>query len=140
MLDASFLALLFVIALAATFDFVNGFHDSANAIATVVSTRVLTPVVALLMAAIMNFLGAISGTAVAKVVGAGIVASDVITIQTVGAGVGAAIIWEIITYFLALPTSGSHALIGGVAGASIATAGFGVLIEKGVTRTLLGLT
>lgn len=139
MAESSFLFLLIVIAIAITFDFFNGIHDAGNAIATVVSTRVLSPLVAVLMAAGMNFLGALSGTAVAKVVGAGIVSPEAITLTTVAAGVSAAILWEFITLRLGIPVSGSHSLVAGVAGAGIATGGLHVLVAHGVNKVLLGL-
>ncbi|MBI3954169.1 MAG: inorganic phosphate transporter [Chloroflexi bacterium] len=131
--------LVIVIAVAVIFDFANGFNDAANAIATVVSTRVLTPVVAVLMAASLNFAGAFSGTAVAKVVGAGVVASDAITLTTVAAGVAAAAVWVILATRVGLPISGSHSLVAGVAGAGVATGGFDALVSSGVTKILLGL-
>ncbi len=139
MSDTSIGLLIVVISLAVVFDFANGFHDAANAIATVVSTRVLTPGVAVLMAAIMNLLGALSGTAVAKVVGAGIVDPHAVTLTIVAAGVSAAIIWEFITLYFGMPVSGSHSLIGGVAGAAIATGGFSVILGSGVDKVLLGM-
>ncbi len=139
MVDTSLGLLLVVISLAVIFDFANGFHDAANAIATVVSTRVLTPRVAIVMAALMNLLGALSGTAVAKVVGAGIVNPTAVNLTTVAAGVIAAIIWEFLTLYFGLPVSGSHSLIGGVAGAAIAAGGFNVILVGGVEKVLLGL-
>ena len=139
MIEASFGFLVLVIGVAVVFDFVNGFHDSANAIATVVSTRVLSILTAVIMAGVLNFVGALSGTAVAKVVGAGIVAPDGITMTTVAAGLMAAIVWEILTYFLKLPVSASHSLIAGVAGAGVATAGLGVLVLHGIQKTMLGV-
>ncbi|MSQ41000.1 MAG: inorganic phosphate transporter [Dehalococcoidia bacterium] len=131
--------LIIVISLALLFDFANGFHDAANAIATVVSTRVLTPAVAVAMASLMNLLGALSGTAVAKVVGVGIIDPEVVTLTIVAAGVSAAIIWEFVTLYLGMPVSGSHSLIGGVAGAAIATGGFSVVLGSGVEKVFLGM-
>ncbi|MDP3954992.1 MAG: inorganic phosphate transporter [bacterium] len=116
------LLLAAVLLLAVAFDFINGFHDTANAIATVVSTRVLTPFVAILMAAGLNFLGALSGTAVAKTIGAGIVGSTVSQEVVIAALIGA-IIWNLITWYLGIPSSSSHALIGGLVGGGIAQAG-----------------
>ncbi len=139
MTESSFTVLVAVIGVAVVFDFINGFHDAANAIATVVSTRVLPILVALLMAGAMNLLGAISGTAVAKVVGAGIVSSSAINLNTVAAAVLAAIIWELMTYFLKLPVSASHSLVAGVAGAGVATAGFRILLWHVIGKVLLGL-
>ena len=114
--------LILVIILAVTFDFINGFHDTANAIATVVSTRVLTPNVAIIMAAGLNFLGALSGTAVAKTVGSGIVGTSVSQEVVIAALIGA-IVWNLITWYLGIPSSSSHALIGGLVGGGIAHAG-----------------
>ncbi len=135
----SYFLLLCVIFLAIIFDFINGFHDTANAIATSVSTRVLSPKVAVSMAAILNMVGALSGTAVAKTVGAGIVEPFCITQVTVISALVAAIVWDIATWYLGLPTSSSHAILSGVVGAAIATAGTGVIIQKGVYKVLTGL-
>ena len=137
--ESSLTFLVVVILIAVAFDFVNGFHDAANAIATVVSTRVLSILTAVLMAGLMNFLGAISGTAVAKIVGTGIVSPGAITLKTVAAGVLAAVLWEVLTYVWRLPTSASHSLVAGIAGAGVATAGFGVLVWHGIGKVLLGL-
>ncbi len=139
MLESSFAFLVIVIVIAVIFDFANGFNDAANAIATVVSTRVLSPIVAVLMAASLNFAGALSGTAVAKVIGAGIVAPEAITLTTVAAGVGAAAIWVLLASRMGLPVSGSHSLVAGVAGAGVATGGFDVLVAHGINKVLLGL-
>lgn len=111
-----------VIILAIVFDFINGFHDTANAIATVVSTRVLHPALAILMAAGLNFLGALSGTAVAKTIGSGIVGTTV-PAEVVAAALIGAIIWNLITWYFGIPSSSSHALIGGLIGAGIGYAG-----------------
>jgi PiT family inorganic phosphate transporter len=116
--------LLMIVVLAVAFDFINGFHDTANAIATVVATRVLTPLQAILMAAVLNFLGAVTGTAVAKTIGAGLVNSNAITQSAVVAALLAAIIWNLITWYYGIPSSSSHALIGGIIGAAIAHAGW----------------
>ena len=123
MLDGAFVVLLVVIALAVAFDFINGFHDTANAIATVVATRVLSPGKAILMAAVLNFLGAISGTAVAKTVGTGLVDPKDATTLAVVATLLAAITWNLITWYRGIPSSSSHALIGGILGAAIAHSG-----------------
>ncbi len=125
----SLLALvIFIIFVALVFDFLNGFHDAANSIATIVSTRVLTPTQAVVWAAFFNFVAAfIFGTKVADTVGKGLIDKMTIDIAVVFAGLMGAIIWNIITWLLALPTSSSHALFGGLAGAAIAKAGFGVL-------------
>jgi PiT family inorganic phosphate transporter len=116
------LLLWLVLLLAVIFDFINGFHDTANAIATVVSTRVLAPGVAILMAAGLNFVGALSGTAVAKTIGSGIVGTDVPQV-VVAAALAGAIVWNLITWYFGIPSSSSHALIGGLVGGGIAAAG-----------------
>jgi PiT family inorganic phosphate transporter len=135
----TFFLLLCVIALAVIFDFINGFHDTANAIATSVSTRVLSPKVAISMAAILNMVGALSGTAVAKTVGAGLVDASCITQVTIISALIAAVAWDLITWYLGLPTSSSHAILSGIVGAGIATAGTNVIIQKGVYKVLIGL-
>src|SRR5262245_52014776 len=110
-----------IIAIALVFDYINGFHDAANSIATIVATRVLTPFQAVLWAAFFNFVAAfIFGTAVAKTMGKGFVDLDLVTPYVILAGLFGAIIWDLITWWLGLPTSSSHALIGGYAGAAIA--------------------
>jgi len=114
---------LLVLLAAVVFEYINGFHDAANAIATVVSTKVLTPRQAILMAAGCNLLGAFFGTAVAKTIGADIVKIEVITMPTVLAALVGAIIWNLLTWWLGLPSSSSHALIGGLCGAALATTG-----------------
>ncbi len=135
----TFFLLLCVIVLAVIFDFINGFHDTANAIATSVSTRVLSPKVAVSMAAVLNMVGALTGTAVAKTVGAGLVEASCITQITIISALIAAIVWDLLTWYLGLPTSSSHAILSGVVGAAIATAGTNVIIQKGVYKVLLGL-
>ncbi len=135
----SYFLLVCVIVLAVIFDFINGFHDTANAIATSVSTRVLSPRTAVTMAAILNLLGALAGTAVAKTVGAGIVETANVTQLTVISALLSAIIWDIITWYFGLPTSSSHALISSIVGAAIATAGFDAVISKGVYKVFFGL-
>lgn len=115
---------LFIIIVALVFDYINGFHDAANSIATIVSTRVLTPFQAVLWAAAFNFLAAfLFGTAVARTVGKGFVDLDLVTPQVILCGLIGAILWDLMTWWLGLPTSSSHALIGGYAGAAIARAG-----------------
>jgi PiT family inorganic phosphate transporter len=136
--DTYFL-LVSVIVLATVFDFINGFHDTANAIATSVSTRVLSPKVAVSMAAILNMVGALSGTAVAKTVGAGLVATSGITQITVVSALLSAILWDVFTWYFGLPTSSSHAILSSLVGAAVATAGTGVIIQKGVFKILIGL-
>ena len=109
------LTLVAVVIVALFFDFTNGFHDTANAIATSVSTRALTPRTAVLLAAILNFAGAFASFAVAATIAKGIVNPDAITLSVILAGLVGAITWNLITWFLGLPSSSSHALIGGVA-------------------------
>ena len=117
--------LLFIIVVLAAiaFEYINGFHDAANAIATVVSTKVLTPRQAIALAAFFNLIGALMGTAVASTIGKGIVDTKVITMATVLCALLAAIIWNLVTWWLGLPSSSSHALIGGLCGAAVASAG-----------------
>ena len=137
-MDPTLLAVLALIAVALVFDFINGFHDAANSIATVVSTRVLTPGKAVIWAAFFNFVAAFGfGTAVAQTVGAGMVDLAVVTLTVIFAGLTGAIIWDLITWYFGLPTSSSHALFGGYAGAAVAKAGFAALIVSGWTRTLI---
>lgn len=130
--------IVIVICIAFIFDFFNGFHDAANSIATVVSTRVLTPGQAVLWAAFFNFVAVFGfGTAVAKTVGAGMVDIHIVTTYVVLSALLGAIIWDLITWWLGLPTSSSHALVGAYAGAAIARAGtFNVIIGSGWTLTL----
>jgi PiT family inorganic phosphate transporter len=135
--DATLTLVVIVIAFALLFDIANGFNDAANAIATVISTRVLTPLQAVLMAATMNFAGAISGTAVAKTIGGGIVDAQLISVYTVLAAVTAAAVWVFAATRLGLPVSGSHSLISGVVGAAIATGGWGALIPAGIINKIL---
>jgi PiT family inorganic phosphate transporter len=126
-----------LILVALFFDYINGFHDAANSIATVVSTRVLSPGKAVIWAAFFNFVAAFTfGTAVAKTVGAGLIDIRIVTFAVVFAGLTGAIIWDLITWYFGLPTSSSHALIGGYAGAAVAKAGFGAIIPSGWTLTI----
>jgi PiT family inorganic phosphate transporter len=123
---------LTIIGIALIFDFINGFHDSANSIATVVSTRVLSPGVAVVWAAFFNFVAAfVVGTAVAKTIGKGLIDPAVVDPSVILAGLLGAIVWDLITWYLGLPTSSSHALLGAYGGAAIAKAGFGALILSG---------
>jgi PiT family inorganic phosphate transporter len=118
-------ALVIVIALALIFDIINGFHDAANSIATIVSTKVLSPYQAVIWAAFFNFIAyLIFGLHVANTIGKGIVHPEVVTLQVVMSGVLAAIIWNLITWWYGIPTSSSHTLMGGFVGAAIAHAGF----------------
>jgi inorganic phosphate transporter, PiT family len=120
------------------FDYINGFHDAANSIATVVSTRVLSPGKAVIWAAFFNFVAAFTfGTAVARTVGAGMIDINIVTFAVIFGGLTGAIIWDLITWYYGLPTSSSHALIGGYAGAAVAKAGFAAIVPAGWTKTLL---
>ena len=120
------------------FDFINGFHDAANSIATVVSTRVLSPLQAVIWAAFFNFVAAFTfGTAVAKTIGKGMIDISAVTPAVIFGGLIGAIVWDLITWYFGLPTSSSHALIGGYAGAAVARAGIGVIIASGWTKTLI---
>jgi len=138
-MDAELLILVVVIVLALAFDFVNGFHDTANAIATVVATRVLSPFQAIAMAGILNFVGAMSGTAVATTVGKGIVETGAVTQQLVIAALLSAIVWDLLTWYYGIPSSSSHALVFSIVGAGIASGGLGVLVWGGIEKVLIGL-
>lgn len=131
--------LIIVVVLASVFDFINGFHDTANAIATSVSTRVLSPKVAVAMAAVLNMVGAMTGTAVAKTVGSGLVEAVAVTQVTVISALLAAIVWDLLTWYFGLPTSSSHAILSGLLGAGVATAGTKIIIQKGVYKVFIGL-
>jgi inorganic phosphate transporter, PiT family len=137
-MDANLLAVVSLIVVALIFDYINGFHDAANSIATVVSTRVLSPGKAVMWAAFFNFVAAFTfGTAVAKTVGSGLVDISIVTFAVIFAGLIGAIVWDLITWYYGLPTSSSHALIGGYAGAAVTKAGFGAIIVSGWTKTLI---
>jgi len=142
-------AVVFIVFIALVFDFINGFHDAANSIATVVSTRVLTPLQAVVWAAFFNFVAAFGfGVHVANTVGKGVVESSVVDQWVILAGLTGAIAWDLITWYWGLPTSSSHALIGGFAGAGVVKAGFGSLVAAGLIKIgvfmilapLIGLT
>lgn len=137
-MDFELIAIASIVLLALAFDFTNGFHDAANSIATVVSTRVLTPRQAVVWAAFFNFAAFfVFGTAVAKTLGQGMIDITIIDKTVIFAGLLGTITWNILTWWLGLPTSSSHALIGGYAGAAIAKGGFGVIIAAGWTKTLI---
>lgn len=130
--------ILAIVGFALLFDFINGFHDSANSIATVVGTRVLSPLAAVAWAAFFNFAAAfIVGTAVAKTVGKGMIDVSIVTPNVILGGLLGAIIWNLVTWWSGLPSSSSHALIGGYAGAAVAKAGFAAIIVAGWTKTLV---
>jgi PiT family inorganic phosphate transporter len=127
-----------IVVVALVFDFLNGFHDAANSIATVVSTRVLSPRVAVVWAAFFNFLAAFTfGTAVANTMGQGMVDLRFVNLYVILAGLLGAIFWNLFTWYIGLPVSSSHALMGGYAGAAVAKAGWGVIIPSGWYKTLL---
>jgi PiT family inorganic phosphate transporter len=137
-MDPTLVSVIALIGVALIFDFINGFHDAANSIATVVSTRVLTPAQAVVWAAAFNFLAAFTfGTAVASTIGKGMIDINIVTPTVIFGGLAGAIVWDLITWWVALPTSSSHALVGGYAGAAIAKAGWSSLIPSGWTKTLL---
>lgn len=121
------LILAAVVLIALVFEFINGFHDCANAIATVVSTKVLSPKQAVLFGASLEFIGALTGTHVAKTIGSGIVNADMITLTVIFCALLSAVIWNLLTWLLGLPSSSSHALIGGLLGAAIVKAGVSVV-------------
>src|SRR5438309_8719741 len=131
--------LVLVMVLGLTFDFINGFHDTANAIATVVATRVLSPARAVLMAGVLNFVGALSGTAVATTVGRGIIPPEESTQTLVISALVAAILWNLFTWYFGLPSSSSHALIFSLVGAGVASAGWDSIQFGGLEKTFQGL-
>ncbi len=133
-----FSVVAFIVVVALVFDYINGFHDAANSIATVVSTRVLSPGKAVVWAAFFNFAAIfIFGTAVAKTMGSGMIDLKFVTSAVVLGGLIGAIVWDLITWYYGLPTSSSHALIGGYAGAAMAKAGPAAIIVAGWTKTLI---
>ena len=137
--ETSLVILILVIVVALAFDYINGFNDTANAIATCVSTRALSIYSAVIMAAVLNFVGAMISTKVAATIGQDIVAVNDITQVTILAGTGGAIIWCIITWCFAIPSSSTHALIGGLMGASVAHIGFSSLQWIGIKKIILSL-
>ena len=137
-MKSDLLLLVITVVVALIFDFLNGFHDAANSIATVVSTRVLSPKLAVLWAAVFNFVAAFFlGTAVAKTIGQGMIRIESVSQYVVIAGLMGAIVWDLLTWWWRLPTSSSHALIGGYAGAAIMRSGFGVIVPAGWHKTLI---
>jgi PiT family inorganic phosphate transporter len=137
-MSSALLIVVGLIGVALTFDFINGFHDAANSIATVVSTRVLSPGQAVVWAAFFNFVAAFGlGTAVAKTMGKGMIDITVVTFGVILGGLVGAIVWDLITWYFGLPTSSSHALIGGYAGAAVARVGPQAILLSGWTKTLI---
>src|SRR5436853_276680 len=127
-----------LVAVALLFDYINGFHDAANSIATVVSTRVLSPGKAVIWAAFFNFVAAFTfGTAVASTIGSGMIDVHVVSFAVIFGGLAGAILWDLFTWYFGLPTSSSHALIGGYAGAAVAKAGMSAIIPSGWTKTII---
>ncbi|GGJ19054.1 inorganic phosphate transporter [Deinococcus roseus] len=137
--DAALIGLIALIILALAFDFINGFHDTANAIATSVATRVLSPGQAVLMAGVLNVVGALTGSAVAKTVGKDIIPPESATLELVGAALISAIIWNLFTWWKGIPSSSSHALVFSIVGAGVAQGGWKLIQFKGVNKTLTGL-
>jgi PiT family inorganic phosphate transporter len=132
------LTLLFIIFLALAFDFLNGFHDAANSIATVVSTRVLSPRYAVIWAAFFNFVAfLVLGLHVASTIGKDLIHPDVVDLTVIGAGLISAIIWNLMTWWFGIPSSSSHTLVGGLVGAAIAKAGFGAVFMDSVIKIIL---
>ena len=130
-MDPTFLLVALIVVVALVFDYINGFHDAANSVATIVATRVLTPFQAVLWAAFFNFVAAFSfETGVAKTVGSGMVELSIVTPYVILAGLIGAIAWDLLTWWVGLPTSSSHALLGGYAGAAMAK----VAMTKDVTQ------
>src|SRR5512138_1153467 len=128
-------ALIVVISLVLIFDFINGFHDSANSIATVVSTKVLSPFAAVTMAAIFNFVAFLFFShEVASTMGKGVINPDIINITVIAAALIAAISWNLVTWWLGLPSSSSHTLVGGLVGAAVASSGWGSVIMAGLLK------
>ena len=137
MLDGFTAILIAVLLLAVSFDYINGFHDTANAIATSVSTRALSPRLAIAMSATANFVGALTGTAVAKTVGSGLIEQQFEGQVVIAAALTGAIVWNLLTWRLGIPSSSSHALIGGLLGAVAAAAGFGAWKVDGIVSKVL---
>lgn len=130
--------LVIIIVLVLIFDFINGFHDSANSIATVVSTKVLSPIAAVGLAATFNFIAfLIFPLRVAKTIGANVIDTEIVTLTLIAAAVFAAIIWNLLTWWWGLPSSSSHTLVGGLVGAAIAASGFGAVIISGVLKIVV---
>jgi PiT family inorganic phosphate transporter len=137
--EATLFMLILVVGSALLFDYINGFHDTANAIATCVSTRALSVRAAIIMAAVLNFAGAMISTKVASTIGKGIVDTSNVTQMVVLAGVAGAIIWDLLTWYYGLPSSSSHAIIGGIMGAVTAHAGIKALHWGGLNKIILAL-
>jgi len=138
MVSGSFLFVIIIILIALVFDFTNGMHDAANSIATVVSTKVLSPRKAVIWAAFFNFIAfLVFGTAVAETIGKGLIDISVVTPLVIFSGLLGAITWNLVTWYWGIPSSSSHALIGGYLGAAVANSGFGVMIARGWIKILV---
>jgi PiT family inorganic phosphate transporter len=137
--DSALILLIIIVILGLAFDFINGFHDTANAIATSVATRVLSPGQAVLMAAVLNVVGALTGTAVATTIGKGIIAPELASQELVIAALISAIIWNLITWWFGIPSSSSHALVFSIVGAGIASRGVDAIETNGVGKVLQGM-
>ncbi|MDD5711873.1 MAG: inorganic phosphate transporter [Smithellaceae bacterium] len=136
-MDYSSFVVIFIVLIALAFDFINGFHDSANSIATVVSTRVLSPRYAVIWAAFFNFVAAfLLGTQLAKTIGTGIINPAIVDNHLIIAALGGAICWNLVTWWFGLPSSSSHALIGGLIGAGLVKGGIEILVWKGIIKTV----
>ncbi len=136
-MDITLITVIAIVAIALVFDFFNGFHDAANAIATIVMSKTLTPGQAVLLAGAANFIGYFTfGVAVANTIGKGVIVLEFITLPVILSALLGAILWNIITWLLGLPTSSSHALIGGLVGGAVAASGFGAVIIEGIVKIL----
>jgi PiT family inorganic phosphate transporter len=137
--DTALLTLILIVILGLGFDFINGFHDTANSIATTVATRALSPAVAVSMAAVLNVIGALAGTAVATTIATGIISPELATEKLVVAALLSAISWNLITWWYGIPSSSSHALVFSIVGAGVAEAGADAIETSGVTKVLKGM-
>lgn len=136
-MDLTTIVFVIIILLAVVFEYINGFHDSANAVATVVSTKALTPRKAIMYAAVLNLAGSLMGTHVAKTIGGGIVETGSVTQTVIACALLGAIIWNLLTWYFGIPSSSSHALIGGLMGAAIAHSGYGVVKIAGFVEKII---
>jgi PiT family inorganic phosphate transporter len=140
MMEHAMIVMILLVVVALLFDFMNGFHDAANSIALMVSTRLLTPQAAVIWAAFFNFIAfLVFGTAVAKMVGKGIIDPSVINNTLIFGALCGAIIWNVITWWFGIPSSSSHALVGGLVGAGVAKAGTSAIVAEGLIKTSLAI-
>jgi PiT family inorganic phosphate transporter len=139
-MDHALLVLVFLIGVALLFDFLNGLHDAANSIATIVATRVLPPAGAVAWAAFFNFIAfLVFGLHVANTIGKGIISPDIISDQVIFGALGGAIVWNVVTWLIGIPSSSSHALVGGLLGAGVAKGGLGAIVTAGVSKTVVAI-